>query len=134
MAITGKIKDFSRAFRDVKLSFLKNPVTSDITQVKDANAIRDAVRNIVLTRFGERPFQPKYGSKVNDLLFEQADQFLGETLRDEIKIAIENYEPRVSLIRTDIYLLEDSNELEIEIEFLIIGQPLSQTVTFLLAR
>jgi len=134
MAITGKIKDFSRAFRDVKLSFLKNPVTSDITQVKDANAIRDAVRNIVLTRFGERPFQPKYGSKVTDLLFEQADQFLGETLRDEIKIAIENYEPRVSLIRTDIYLLEDSNELEIEIEFLIIGQPLSQTVTFLLAR
>ena len=47
MAITGKVSDISRAFRDVKLSFLKNPATDDVTQVKDANAIRDAVRNVI---------------------------------------------------------------------------------------
>jgi phage baseplate assembly protein W len=134
MAITGKVTDISRSFRDIKLSFLKNPGTDDVTQVKDANAIRDAVRNIVMTRFGEKPFNQSYGSQVGNLLFENADQFLGEVLKDEIETAIKNFEPRVTIENTDIYLLEDSNEIEVEIEFKIIGQPLTQTVTFLLAR
>lgn len=134
MALTGKVNDISRAFRDVKLSFLKNPTTGDVTQVKDAVAIRDAVKNIVLTRFGERPFNESFGSQVNNLLFENADEFLGDVLSQEIETAIRNFEPRVIPVRTDIYLLEDNNEIEVEIEFQIIGQPLTQTVTFLLER
>lgn len=134
MAITGKVKDVSRSFRDFKLSFLKNPVTSDVTVVKDAQAIKESVRNIVMTRFGEKLFEPKFGSKVNELLFEQADEFLGETLKGEIEQAVQNFEPRVIMDRVDIYLVEGSNELEIEMEFKIIGQPLSQVVNFLLAR
>ena len=134
MTITVKVSDISRAFSDVKLSFLKNPATDDVTQVKDANAIRDAVRNVILTRFGEKPFNPSFGSQVGNLLFENADQFLGEVLKDEIETAIKNFEPRVTIENTDIYLLEDGNEIEVEIEFQIIGQPLTQTVTFLLAR
>ena len=118
----------------MKISFLKNPVTDDVSQVKDTQAIRDAVRNIILTRFGERPFNPTFGSSVNDLLFENADQFLGDTLKDEIITAVENFEPRATVLRTDIYLLEESNEIEVEIEFQIVGQPLTQNVTFLLAR
>ncbi|AFK66258.1 hypothetical protein SWPG_00004 [Synechococcus phage S-CBM2] len=134
MAVTGKISDISRSFKDVKLSFFKNPVTSDLTVVKDSTAIRDAVKNIILTEFGERPFNPRFGSQVNGLLFGQADEFLGQTLKLEIETAISNFEPRVTTDRVDIYLLEETNEIEIEIEFKIIGQPLTQTVSFLLAR
>ena len=65
-------KDFarSRSFKDLAINFAKNPFTDDVSVINNENAIKQAVRNLILTTPGEKPFQPLVGSRVNDLLFE----------------------------------------------------------------
>ena len=55
-----------------------NPNTEDFSIVKNENAIKQAMKNLLLTQFGERPFQPKTGSRVKSMLFENFDVFMIE--------------------------------------------------------
>ena len=68
-------KYVSRGFKDLAISFNANPSTGDIGVVKNVNAIKQSVRNLILTEFGERPFQQNIGSRVKALLFEPWDPF-----------------------------------------------------------
>ena len=65
----------SRGFKDLAISFNANPSTDDFGAVKNERAITQSVRNLILTIFGERPFQPSIGSRVKGLLFEPWDPF-----------------------------------------------------------
>ena len=76
--------NISRSFKDVNISFAKNPVTKDTAIVKNEMAIKQAIKNLVLTRPGEKHFQPEMGSEVYNLLFEPLDDFTAETIQDEI--------------------------------------------------
>ena len=76
--------NISRSFKDVNISFAKNAVTKDTAIVKNENAIKQAIKNLVLTRPGEKHFQPEIGSEVYTLLFEPLDDFTAETIQDEI--------------------------------------------------
>ena len=67
--ITGKQFKKSRSFLDLNIALSRNPFTDDISTVKNDNAIKQSVKNLVLTTPGEKPFQPLIGSKINDLLF-----------------------------------------------------------------
>ena len=60
----------SRAFKDINLSFKRHPVTNDVVAIRDEDAIKRSVRNIVFTILGEKPFNPTFGSVMNDALFE----------------------------------------------------------------
>ena len=77
-------KFLSRGFKDLAISFEANPNTNDFSAVTNENAIKQSIRNLVLTSFGERPFQPTIGSRVRGLLFEPFDVFMSEDLKDEI--------------------------------------------------
>lgn len=68
-------KYISRGFKDFAISFSNNPTTKDFGMVKNENAIKQSVRNLISTIFGERPFQPDIGSRVKGLLFENFDPF-----------------------------------------------------------
>ena len=60
----------SRAFKDINLSFKRHPVTNDVLTIRNEDAIKRSVRNIVFTILGEKPFDPNFGSVINDSLFE----------------------------------------------------------------
>lgn len=126
-------RNLSRQFRDLSIGMLANPNTEDFSMVKNENAIKQSIRNLVLTQFGERPFQPNNGSRLKSMLFENFDVFMLEDLKSEIVSVIGRLEPRVEL--TDVIVkYEGGTEIEVEVEYRIVGEILTQTVDFLLER
>lgn len=129
MAIEG----ISRAFKDINLSFNAHPVTKDITVLKNENAIKRSVRNIVNTIPRERFFNPTLGSDVRSSLFNFVDYGTASVIQKQIQIAIENFEPRVDNLQINVFPRPDSNEFEVNILFDIVGQQFpTQEFTFLL--
>tara|TARA_R100001594_G_scaffold49472_1_gene82409 strand:+ start:509 stop:868 length:360 start_codon:yes stop_codon:yes gene_type:complete len=103
------------------MSFGKNPMTNDLIALKNANAIARSVRNIVLTIPGEKPFDPFFGSNVRNILFENLDNLSANLLIQEIKLSIQNYEPRVDLVAVEAMPDYDSNSYDVTIVYEIIG-------------
>ena len=129
MAIEG----ISRAFKDINLSFNAHQVTKDITVLKNENAIKRSVRNIVNTIPRERFFNPELGSDVRSSLFNFVDYGTASVIQKQIQIAIENFEPRVDNLQINVFPRPDSNEFEVNVIFDIIGQQFpTQEFTFLL--
>ena len=123
----------SRAFKDISLSFKKHPVTNDIISLTNENAIKRSVRNLVETINEERFFNPLIGSNVKNSLFEQADSTVLVTLKTQIETTINNFEPRVALTDVSCVHPPDTNNLEVSINYDIIGQEANpQEITFIL--
>ena len=111
----------SQSFKDVSMSFKANPLNNDLVALKNANAIARSVRNIILTSPGEKFFNPDFGSNVSKLLFENLDEVTALAIHDEIETAINNYEPRVSLIDVEVTPDFDGNSLDAKIKYRIVG-------------
>ena len=111
----------SQSFKDVSMSFKVNPLNNDLVALKNANAIARSVRNIILTSPGEKFFNPDFGSNVSKLLFENLNEVTALAIRDEIETAINNYEPRVSLIDVEVTPDFDGNSLDAKIKYRIVG-------------
>ena len=128
----GKV---SRSFKDVSFTFSKNPITGDIVILKNEEAIKQSVKNLVLTKINERPFNPLLGTDTTSYLFELSTGAGEQKLIDEIeKVIIEN-EPRVSLESISVDVTDDENAFEVYIEYLIVGaSPEIQELSFILVR
>jgi phage baseplate assembly protein W len=125
-------------FIDLSLTLVNNPTTGDIATVKDIDAIKTSLRNILLTRLGERPFEPRFGSRVYDSLFEQLDFITLDALASSVIEAITLWEPRVSITRVEPVARPDENEVEVIIIFSVIGSeyggPQTFSHTFVISR
>ena len=128
------VKRISRAFKDINLSFAPHPVTKDLTVLRNENAIKRSVRNIVQTIPTERFFNSILGSDVRDLLFDNYVDFgTASAIEDQITIAIQNFEPRVDNLQVNVNPKPDENEFEVNVLFDIIGQEFpAQDFTFIL--
>ena len=123
----------SRAFKDINLSFKRHPVTNDVITIRDEDAIKRSVKNIIFTILGEKPFEPEFGSVVNDSLFELSTSLNEMRVADEIKQSLLNYEPRIDNIKVDVSIYPDSNDLTCTVQYDIVGIPApTQTVDVLL--
>ena len=115
------VERVSQSFKDISASFKVNPLNEDLIATKNATAIARSVRNLVLTKQGERFFNPILGSQVSSLLFENVDQLTASAIADEIKITIDNFEPRVELTEVDVSPNYDNSEFNVTIRYDIIG-------------
>ena len=123
----------SRAFKDINLSFKRHPVTNDVITIRDEDAIKRSVKNIIFTILGEKPFEPEFGSVINDSLFELSTSLNEMRVADEIKQSLLNYEPRIDNIKIDVLIYPDSNDLNCTVQYDIVGIPApTQTVDVLL--
>ena len=122
------VQRISRAFKDISLSFNMHPVTKDITAIKNSDAIRRSIRNIVQTVPSERFFNPDFGSEVKSSLFDFVDIGTASVLESQIRIAIENFEPRVTNYTVEVNPRPDLNSFEVTVFFQIVGldTPLQQ--------
>ena len=111
----------SRAFKDINLSFKRHPVTNDVVTIRDEDAIKRSVRNIIFTIIGEKPFEPNFGSVINNALFELDTTLNQIRISDEIKNSLENYEPRIAGISVSVSIYPDSNELNCTVQYDITG-------------
>ena len=123
----------SRAFKDINLSFKRHPVTNDLITIKNEDAIKKSVKNIIFTILGEKPYSPLFGTSVNNSLFELANPLDHVRISDEIQSTLLNYEPRISNIQVTVSNYPDSHELNATIQYDITGAASpSQTVDVLL--
>ncbi len=127
------IKRISRAFKDISLSFKPHPVTNDLQVLKNADAIRRSVRNIVQTIPTERFFNTLLGSDVRRNLFEFVDFGTASVIRQQIAIALDNFEPRIENVDVVVNPNVDDNAFDVTVIFDIIGQEFpTQEYSFLL--
>ena len=123
----------SRAFKDINLSFKRHPVTNDVVTIRDEDAIKRSVRNIIFTILGEKPFQPLFGSVINQSLFELNTTLSEMKISDEITQSLLNHEPRITNTEVTASVYPDSNEMNVTIQYDIVGIPAPpQTVEVLL--
>lgn len=121
-------------FKDLDLDFKIHPITGDLTKKTDAEAIKRSIKLLVMTRFGERLFQPEIGSSVKDLLFEQIHPMTTVTIKDTITEVITNFEPRVNLLQVGVDAEIEENAYVISIKFLILGGGQPVNLEFILER
>ena len=115
------VQRISKTFKDISMSFKVNPLNDDLIAVKNTTAIARSLRNLVLTAPGERFFNENLGSNVNNLLFEGLDDVTASSIKDEIQNTINNFEPRVKLLRTQVSPNFETLEFDVVITYEIIG-------------
>lgn len=124
----------TRTFTDLDMNFLASPSTGDVTKRHDENAIKQAVKNLVLTNHYERLFHPEIGSSIQALLFDLDSPMLRATLERAITYTIENFEPRVRLIGVEVSPDPDNNRVSAQIEFTIVNTTRPIIVDVMLKR
>ena len=128
----GKV---SRSFKDLSFNFTKNPITNDIVVLKNNEAIKQSVKNLVLTKLGERVFRPEIGTDVSSYLFELNRSVAANELIQQIEQVLEFYESRIILQRIDVDVDDALNSFDVSIEYLIVGLPPEvQNLSFILVR
>ncbi len=115
------VERISKGFKDLSLSFKLNPINLDLIAIKNETAIARSIRNLVLTYPGERFFNPYLGSKVSRSLFENMDVGTASIIKEEIQLTIENYEPRVKVIKVEVIPDFDNNNYNVTVTYDIIG-------------
>ena len=111
----------SRAFRDINLSFKRHPVTNDLVSIRDEDAIKRSIKNIIFTILGEKPFEPNFGSVINDALFDLNTDLNEIRIQDEITSSLKEYEPRISNIIVTVTVAPDTNEMNCTVQYDIVG-------------
>ena len=111
----------SKAFRDINLSFKRHPVTNDLVSIRDEDAIKRSVKNIIFTILGEKPFEPSFGSVINDALFDLDTNLNDIRIQDEITSSLKEYEPRISNIIVTVTVVPDTNEMNCTVQYDIVG-------------
>lgn len=125
---------YSKSYRDVATSFVRNPISRDLGVVKNENAIKQALKNIILTRRGERLFNPDSGSDVYASLFEPLDPFTTDVIKSEIINTISNYEKRIQVLTLELIPNFVENSLQVNLEYRIVGESISYEIDFILTR
>lgn len=130
MAITKKAKDYI----DIDLSFRANPFTKDIYLKTDEEAVKTALKHLILTKNFERPFHPEIGTQINSLLFENFSPAVKIAMERTISETIEKFEPRVRLIELKVTEDQASNDLSVNLVFALRNTNRPLTLTTLLSR
>ena len=127
------VQRFSQGFKDVSLSFKRHPVNNDILALKNEDAIKRSVQNLVRTNFGEVMFDPLVGTKITESLFELANDDYVVPIKTQIELTLRNFEPRVQLTDVIVQSEPDQNFMDITVEYDIVGlDSPSQSINFIL--
>ena len=123
-----RVKDYI----DIDMDFGRNPFTKDIMMKKGDASIKQSVKNLVLSRIGERTFQPNIGTEVYNMLFENIMPQTSISLQSTIENVINTYEPRVVLDTVECVPDHDNHGYAVSIIFTLINDPQPITVEFFL--
>tara|TARA_B100001287_G_scaffold70966_1_gene58589 strand:+ start:5276 stop:5716 length:441 start_codon:yes stop_codon:yes gene_type:complete len=123
----------ARQYTDIDLSFTARP-SGDIFKKVDAAAVKQSVKNLLLTSRYEKPFQPNFGANLNSALFALDTDYDPDFIQDLIADAIKNYEPRARVLSISLNLKPDRNSLDATIQFQVVNTNEIVSVDVSLAR
>jgi phage baseplate assembly protein W len=121
-------------FSDFFTDLSKHPITKELARVRNDQSIKQSIKNLIFTNFGERLFQPGIGSNINRVLFEPNDNILSEDLAYHIRKTIEFYEPRVNLLQIIPNINQNTDSISVDIVFAIINSNQIQSLNLILRR
>lgn len=115
--LTNEVK-----FSDLSIAFTPHPVTGKPVVKKNAQAVIGALKNLIFTNRFERPYEPAYGSDIRNRLFESFDPVEAVNLEEDIRLAVENFEPRAEINEIKVIGSPDNNTISVYISFFIVNQ------------
>jgi phage baseplate assembly protein W len=126
---TAKTKKIT-LYQDFKKNLEKSPVSSDLTVWKDEDAVKESIKNLILTDRGERLMQPNLGGNINAMLFENITPSTLLVIQNSVRTTIELYEPRAQIIDVTATSNIDDNTVRVNIAFYItnVQQPITLDV------
>ena len=123
----------TRLYRDVALSFERNAATKDVIVKKDVDAVKQSVKNLILTNHYERPFRPNFGGNLRQQLFELDTVGAGRRIKNNLEKVLKIYEPRIFNIKVDVSPVERNN-LDVRVFYSIKNGLPGQQVDFTVSR
>ena len=111
----------SKTFRDINLSFKKHPVTNDLVVIKDEDAIKRSVHNIIKTIINEKPFIKDFGTQINDSMFELDTSLNSIAIEKQIVSSLNIFEPRINVDLVEVDVDGANNAMSAKIQYSIIG-------------
>ena len=130
---TNQSKRSNRIYKDLNLNFTKNPATKDVARLFDVQAIKRAVKNIILTNKYERPFKPNFGGSIRNLLFELNTDRQINRIKITLAKEIEVLEPRVNNVQVALSN-QDNNKLDMTIFYNITNGSPNQEIEINVSR
>lgn len=121
-------------YKDIPNNFSFHPVTKKLNVLKDADAVKQSVKNIVMTNFYERPYRPNFGANLISQLFENMDPLTSVAIDQNIRRALSNHEPRARVIELRVNPDYDRNQLNITVTFVVVNLLEPITVDILIER
>jgi len=109
-----------KKYSDIDLTFARRP-DNDVYKKTDAAAVRQSVKNILMTNYAERPFLPEFGANLNDFLFNLDTEFDDDLLEESIIRAIEDYEPRAEVLNVKVTTKPDFNSVSATVTFRVLS-------------
>lgn len=127
--ITGRQKKIS-IYSDFKKDLEASPLSRDLTLLKDEDAVKESIRNLLLTDRGERLMQPNLGGNLKAMLFENITPAVLTLIEDQVRTTINLHEPRAELIDVIVSSNIDDNVVRVHVQFYIQNnqQPISVDV------
>jgi len=110
----------TRTYKDLDLTFAKRP-SGDVYKKVDAAAVKQSVKNILMTNFGEKPFQPYFGGNLNEFLFNLNTEFDDVQIVEDVRNAIRNYEPRAVVKEVKAVMNDDSYSIQVSVVFQVVS-------------
>ena len=111
-----------------------NPITNDLAVKYDEDAVKESIKNIILTDRGERLFQPTLGGDIRAMLFENNTPATLKIIQEQVKTIINSYETRANVIDVQTTSNIDDNVVAVKIIFAIRNREDPVTVTVFLER
>jgi phage baseplate assembly protein W len=131
---TALVVSRRQKYSDLDLSLTLHPDFHDIIPLEDLDAVKNAVRNLILTNFYERPFQPFTAGNLQAFLFEPADRFTIISIKESIKNVLRRHEPRVDQVTVQVQDNSESNRYDITLGFRVISVGQTVSVSLQLQR
>ena len=133
LGVSTLIGTRTKLYKDIDLTFA-NKTSGEIFKKESAAAVKQAVKNLMLTNYFEKPFQPLFGGNLREMLFDLADDDAEEDIEDRIKNAINVFEPRAQALNVIATATPDRNSIRVTVEFRVINTQETVAVTTVLAR
>jgi len=123
----------AKTYKDIDLTFTNRP-SGDIFKKTDAAAVKQSIKNLLMTTRTEKPFLPFFGGNLNSLLFDLSSGLDEIGIKEQVAIAVQNYEPRAQVLEVNVDAQPDYNSINVTVIFQVITTLQIETVQVSLTR
>ena len=104
---------------DIDLNFTAHPITGDISMKTGDAAIKQSLKNLLLTSILERPFNTQLNINLREYLFLNFNIIYEDELKEQISSLLEEKEPRIQINSIGIIYEETKNSLTVSLDYTI---------------